>query len=763
MTAIREKVDLEIASKYINEQKVDIFTEEVPIKDLSKTLKREMLYIMDGMKDKNKPKDYDEDDLNFLADDKGNVKGFHYIRADLSDGESKKYIYDERMDVIYKVKGTNILGTTLHTYEYACKLKGVSFRKVNNNADYIINQEAQLVKKGDIAYYEPDLENFRTGVLSIVYYKKDNPNETKEVPYYLSGKSGEVAIDKGLLGGEETYVWYDYSKESKMWANVKCESANELTSYWTWIPRYAYKITGREVDGDGKETKAGTVDIKFIRTDNKYYDKTSNSYKELETGYTVAASFEQGGQHLKGIWMAKYEPSQETLGYKPSTDKEAVNEPDLSNFNKDKTYYVTYGADGKGEEVLTSIKEEAPANWYDYTATDGTSKKWANIKCINTTDGKDLTSYWVWIPRYAYRVEQSQVQIIYIDTENRPLDKKYEGLFTIGTDNNSDFKVLEGFEQGGQHLKGIWMAKYEPSHETVDGFYLSDVEASANAPDLSGFDENTTYYIKYGEDGTGTEEATLVKGNSAPNNWYDYTTKKWANIKTTANGIESYWTWIPRYASRLTQGQLEIIFIGTDNKPLDTKYSKYTIGTDNNCQFRVQASFEQDGQSLSGIWVSKYEPSMVSNEFSNSTIATAINEPDLSGFNKEKTYYITYGDNGNGTEEATLVKGNSAPNNWYDYTTKKWANIKTTANGIESYWTWIPSYAYRVTQGQVEIIFITYDSTNGKWVACDSKYSSCTIGTENSSQYRVLPAFEQNNQHLNGIWVSKYEPSKINK
>ena len=49
MTAIREKVDLEIASKYINGQKVDIFTEPVSINDLPNSLKREMLYIMDGM------------------------------------------------------------------------------------------------------------------------------------------------------------------------------------------------------------------------------------------------------------------------------------------------------------------------------------------------------------------------------------------------------------------------------------------------------------------------------------------------------------------------------------------------------------------------------------------------------------------------------------------------------------------------------------------------------------------------------------------
>ena len=784
MTAIREKVDLEIASKYINGQKVDIFTEEVPINDLPNSLKREMLYIMDGMKDKKKPKDYDEEDLNFLADDKGNLKGYHYIRAGLSDGESKKYIYDEERDVIYKVKGTRILGTTLHTYEYACKLKGVPFRDIGNNLDYIINKGSVMVRTGNIAYYGPDLENFRTGVLSIVYHKKNKTTETKEVPYYLSGISPEVTINQGILGREQTYVWYDYSQDSKMWANVKCESANEIVSYWTWIPRYAYKITERKT---GEIEEDGSVDIKFVDVNNRYYDSSSKQYKNLESGYTVASAFEQNGKHLKGIWMSKYEPSMTELGFKPSTDKEAVNPPDLSNFNKDKTFYVTYKNNGiKGDEVLTSIKEEQPADWYDYTASQSNSKRWANIKCINSdnNDKKEIISYWVWVPRYAYRVEQGQVQIIYVDTENKPLDKKYEELFTIGTDDNCDFRVLAAFDQNNQHLSGIWMSKYEPSHLSVDGFKLSNMEnpkEASNAPDLSNFNPEKTYYVTYANNGTsGNEIATLIKDNNEPENWYDYTQKKWANVKcvntseATGKDLVSYWTWVPSYAYRVVQGQLEVIYVRYDNTsnkwvPCDSKYNTYTIGTGDK-DFKVLAAFEQNNQHLNGIWMSKYEPSMISNEFENSKIATAVNAPDLSNFNPAKTYYIQYLKNNNNKEyeKATIVQGNNAPTDWYDYTQKKWANIKcvNTVNGkdLVSYWTWVPSYAYRVTQGQLEVIYVRYDNTTNKWVPCDSNYNNkYTIGTDGNSQFRVLAAFEQNGQHLDGIWMSKYEPSKIDK
>ena len=634
MTAIREKVDLEIASKYINEKKVDIFTEPVKVDDLSGTLKREMLYIMAGMPDEKEPKDYkdNEEDLNFLADDSGNLKGYHYVRAELSDGESKKYIYDEDRDVIYKVKATNILGTKLHTYEYACKLKGVPFRDISSKLDYLINKGSVMVRTGNISYYAPDLENFRSGVVSLVYHKKNKLDETKEVPYYLSGITDQVTINKGILGTEKTYVWYDYSEDSKMWANIKCEDWNyELTTYWTWIPRYAYKITPREVtvdaEGKEKETKPGAVDIKFVDIDGYYYDYSSGTEKKIkaeEKGYTVAAAFNQSEKPLKGIWVAKYEPSKEPLGFKLSKNKEAVNPPDLDGFDKEKTYYVTYGSNGNSDEQALVVKENGkenppPENWYDYTAgnenTGDIGKRWATIKCVNTVDNKNLTTYWVWIPRYIYRVEQGEVQIIYVDENNKPLDDKYnvyfeEGIFKMGTADD-EFKVLAAFEQGGNHLKGIWMSKYEPSMISTE-FENSTNPAYVNAPDLSNFNPSNTYYVKYGEDGQGTEQATLVQGNSAPSNWYDYPNKRWANIKcvNTVNGkqVTTYWTWIPRYAYRVTQGQVEIIYIDENNNKLDPKYSSYTIGTGAN-DFKVGAAFEQGGEHLNGIWVAKYEPS----------------------------------------------------------------------------------------------------------------------------------------------------------
>ena len=72
---------------------------------------------------------------------------------------------------------------------------------------------------------------------------------------------------------------------------------------------------------------------------------------------------------------------------------------------------------------------------------------------------------------------------------------------------------------------------------------------------------------------------------------------------------------------------------------------------------------------------------------------TYVNEPDLTGLVQEKTRYVYLDD------EQNLVPGNwitgEQPQNWYNYSEQKWANIYVENNGIESYYVWIPRYVYK--------------------------------------------------------------------
>ena len=90
--------------------------------------------------------------------------------------------------------------------------------------------------------------------------------------------------------------------------------------------------------------------------------------------------------------------------------------------------------------------------------------------------------------------------------------------------------------------------------------------------------------------------------------WFDYENKVWANIKTTANEQEAWWVWIPRYAYKLpntVNDDTEIIFIDTNNKPVDTEKYGETLPEG----YTVHPAFDQDtdvnGNKLSGIWVCK--------------------------------------------------------------------------------------------------------------------------------------------------------------
>ena len=75
------------------------------------------------------------------------------------------------------------------------------------------------------------------------------------------------------------------------------------------------------------------------------------------------------------------------------------------------------------------------------------------------------------------------------------------------------------------------------------------------------------------------------------------------------------------------------------------------------------------------------------------------NAPDISGFNKSNTYYVSWDLKSSPYQinEETNLNGVS-PNNWYDYTAgvNHYANIKTTGGGNDCYWVWIPRYAYKV-------------------------------------------------------------------
>ncbi len=142
--------------------------------------------------------------------------------------------------------------------------------------------------------------------------------------------------------------------------------------------------------------------------------------------------------------------------------------------------------------------------------------------------------------------------------------------------------------------------------EMIDGqeiVYNGDL--TYNKPDLSYLPEATTKAVKW--DGNNVESELTLTQAKTDTSWYDYSSKKWANIYTNNNNNKAYWVWIPRYAYKITNShsssasQIDIKFLsGTSNVAVD---GSSTTG------YTVHPAFTFGGKQLSGIWVAKYEAS----------------------------------------------------------------------------------------------------------------------------------------------------------
>ena len=154
----------------------------------------------------------------------------------------------------------------------------------------------------------------------------------------------------------------------------------------------------------------------------------------------------------------------------------------------------------------------------------------------------------------------------------------------------------------------------EPEPELPsDGSYSES--KGVNTPNLG---EGMTP-IKWDETAnSGAGDWVETEGNDP--DWYDYSAKKWANAKT-ADG--SMWVWIPRYAYNIpsagyhtsTSTEINIEFMkGTSNEGATgqtiVEYNDST--TSNYTQFPsgyvIHPAFNY-GETVSGIWVAKFEAS----------------------------------------------------------------------------------------------------------------------------------------------------------
>lgn len=630
--------------------------------------------------------------------------------------------------------------------------------KMSVAIDYVVKDRTNYEFKIALKDKEEQTENFYfeiprikgnyTLVNGLYTNEPDLTGYVKENTRYLYPTSEDNLLPGNWITDDKPQNWYDYKNQK--WANIYVET-NGVESYFVWIPRYVYKK-----DNNNSTSGNQRMDVKFVNTYNEYIDGETGKiteWKELqEQGYQLpeAFSWENSSDEpliIPGYWVSKYQlkdlgnykidynlaaskeifnlsnytnnttaskytyaingqivyesesledysfingtPDQDNTINVTALDENGniigsmtkkikfiqVNPPDLTGFDKDTTFYVYWDKEGKEHNEIP-ISQEPPKGWYNYTYSE-----WANI--VTRNDG--LESYFVWIPRYQYALDQTSKR------------SNVDFILGDGPATRTGFQVPEAFSWGDNNekqLTGYWVSKYQLKTEPYIPLIDAQITAGSNIIRIG----NITGRILTTQDSTGTTVDVPLK--------YEYYING-TKVHEGRDATENY------------------IYTGLEMN------TTYTIN----------------------IIARNYENNEYCGAITKKIKTIEPYAPDLTGFNKDETFYVIY--NEDGTEKERISIKEDMPSNWYDYSERKWANIVTTANGTESYFVWIPRYEYRIladrynealTNKRTDVNFITKDITN----------NNCTTG------YKVPEAFtwgdgDGNDVELSGYWISKYQ------
>ena len=322
---------------------------------------------------------------------------------------------------------------------------------------------------------------------------------------------------------------------------------------------------------------------------------------------------------------------------------------------------------------------------------DYSNQKWANIYVEN--DG--VESYYVWIPRYCYK----------IDTENSSAGNERMDVKFINTKNQyidgetgsiTQWSELE--LEGYKIPEAFWWDKNgngtQDTDDRLSGYWISKYELS----------ESTKYPINY--------NLTVNNQGFKISNIVIDTDKTIARYTYAINGKIVYSSETPD----------DYLF----SKSIAKKISTINV-----------TALDGNGE-IVGSMTKKDE-------------MIEVNAPILTGFNTENTYYVYWDENE--IEHNDIPISQAEPEEWYDYSQSKWANIVTkgkdeNGNDTLSYFVWIPRYQYKL------------NTTNE---TADIKFISGT-STDVNTGYKIPEAFTwkqgEEQKELKGYWISKYELSQ---
>lgn len=231
------------------------------------------------------------------------------ISALIQDAKEKAFAANAKLlikAIDYKKLEDSTFDPTTLTKENAGSILGIDTSNVSSLTVTMVNGKPSVSIAGTNKY-----ENITaTGtfdsiaVIDTPVYTDYSVSEGVNVPKLATGMTAVKwdASNNEMATTASDPDWYDYG--SKKWANAKTQDG----SYWVWIPRYAYRITS-----GFHSNVTGTIDVKFLTdTSNTAADSTSvvaYSNGNSATNFVPHPAFNFGGTQVTGMWVAKFEAS----------------------------------------------------------------------------------------------------------------------------------------------------------------------------------------------------------------------------------------------------------------------------------------------------------------------------------------------------------------------------------------------------------------------------------------------------------------------
>ena len=392
-----------------------------------------------------------------------------------------------------------------------------------------------------------------------------------------------------------------------------------------------------------------------------------------------------------------------------------VNEPDLTGYNENYTRYLNI--DSTGNLVIGNwINQEKSENWYNYKNSQWaniyvekngleTYYVWIPRYCFkldqenersdvrfidvydNYTDENGQTTKWEELEKEGYQIPEAfefgntqlpgywmtkytlgekekytinfeaiasktkiKMQTISANTTNTVAKYTYAINGNIVKESTTA-ENLE-YEINTEENNVVNITALDENNEIIGSMTKECKQAKVNEPDLSGFNKETTFYVTYNEEEK--EYSTIPISQEKPQNWYDYGESKWANIVTRNNGLETYYTWIPRYEFKLDQTaeRSNVNFIeGTSTQTTNGYQIPDAFWFDKN-----ENGKEDDGEQLTGYWMTKYTLGAESGPtFDTEVVATSssIKTKGITGIKVEEGQKYRYYINGEYKGEKT--------------------------------------------------------------------------------------------------------------